>query len=136
MRQCALIERAGAVSPVALRAEDPEAPVFRSRQGGALGPSQVHRIVKHAAKRARREYVSLRRQRLVWLEPAGPELVRERALARVDVGNRELRSGRVQPPRELGADVAQGDRDRAAQRCARRPRAGHVAGRAPGSAIS
>jgi site-specific recombinase XerD len=37
---------------VALRADDPDAPVFRSRQGGALDPSQVHRIVKHAAKRA------------------------------------------------------------------------------------
>ncbi|HEY0418232.1 MAG TPA: tyrosine-type recombinase/integrase [Acetobacteraceae bacterium] len=38
---------------IALRAEDPDAPVFRSRQGGALDPSQVHRIVKAAAKRAR-----------------------------------------------------------------------------------
>jgi integrase/recombinase XerD len=37
---------------VALRDDDPEAPVFRSRQGGALDPSQVHRIVKQAAKRA------------------------------------------------------------------------------------
>ena len=37
---------------VALRAEDPEAPLFRSRQGGALDPSQVHRIVKQAAQRA------------------------------------------------------------------------------------
>src|SRR4051812_23437185 len=37
---------------LALRAEDPDAPVFRSRQGGALDPSQVHRIVKQAAKRA------------------------------------------------------------------------------------
>ena len=37
---------------LALRAEDPEAPVFRSRQGGALDPSQVHRIVKQAARRA------------------------------------------------------------------------------------
>ena len=37
---------------VALRAEDPDAPVFRSRQGGALDPSQVHRIVKQAAQRA------------------------------------------------------------------------------------
>src|SRR4051794_13712327 len=37
---------------VALRPEDPDAPVFRSRQGGALDPSQVHRIVKQAAKRA------------------------------------------------------------------------------------
>ena len=36
----------------ALRAEDPDAPLFRSRQGGALDPSQVHRIVKQAAKRA------------------------------------------------------------------------------------
>jgi integrase/recombinase XerD len=37
---------------VALRADDLEAPVFRSRQGGALDPSQVHRIVKAAAQRA------------------------------------------------------------------------------------
>src|SRR3954447_10770199 len=37
---------------VALRAEDPDAPVFRARQGAALDPSQVHRIVKAAAKRA------------------------------------------------------------------------------------
>jgi integrase/recombinase XerD len=37
---------------IALRAEDPDAPVFRSRQGGALDPSQVHRIVKQAAQRA------------------------------------------------------------------------------------
>ena len=36
----------------ALRAANPDAPVFRSRQGGALDPSQVHRIVKQAAKRA------------------------------------------------------------------------------------
>ena len=36
----------------ALRAADPDAPVFRSRQGGALDPLQVHRIVKQAAKRA------------------------------------------------------------------------------------
>jgi integrase/recombinase XerD len=31
----------------------PDDPVFRSRQGGALNPSQVHRIVKAAAKRAK-----------------------------------------------------------------------------------
>ncbi|MFL5333632.1 MAG: tyrosine-type recombinase/integrase, partial [Geminicoccaceae bacterium] len=37
---------------VALRPEDPDAPIFRSRQGGALDPSQVHRIVKQATKRA------------------------------------------------------------------------------------
>lgn len=38
---------------VQLRAADLDAPVFRSRQGGgALDPSQVHRIVKIAAKRA------------------------------------------------------------------------------------
>src|SRR3954452_5255183 len=37
---------------VPLRGDDPEAPLFRSRQGGALDPSQVHRIVKVAAKRA------------------------------------------------------------------------------------
>src|SRR3954469_14917691 len=37
---------------VALTDKNPEAPVFRSRQGGALDPSQVHRIVKAAAKRA------------------------------------------------------------------------------------
>jgi integrase/recombinase XerD len=37
---------------VVLRPEDPDAPVFRSRQGGALDASQVHRIVKAAAKRA------------------------------------------------------------------------------------
>ncbi len=37
----------------ALRPADPDAPVFRSREGGgALDPSQVHRIVKSAAKRA------------------------------------------------------------------------------------
>jgi len=37
----------------ALRPADPDAPVFRSREGGgALDPSQVHRIVKIAAKRA------------------------------------------------------------------------------------
>ena len=36
-----------------LRAADPDAPVFRSRQGGgALDPSQAHRIVKRAARRA------------------------------------------------------------------------------------
>jgi integrase/recombinase XerD len=37
---------------VALTDPNPEAPVFRSRQGGALDPSQVHRIVKGAARRA------------------------------------------------------------------------------------
>jgi len=37
---------------IALRAEAPDAPVFRSRQGGALDASQVHRIVKQAAQRA------------------------------------------------------------------------------------
>lgn len=37
---------------VALRADDPDAPIFRSREGGALDASQVHRIVKQAAKRA------------------------------------------------------------------------------------
>jgi len=38
---------------VALRGADPDAPVFRSREGGGpLDPSQVHRIVKTAAKRA------------------------------------------------------------------------------------
>ena len=37
---------------VTLTDKNPEAPVFRSRQGGALDPSQVHRIVKAAAKRA------------------------------------------------------------------------------------
>ena len=31
----------------------PDDPVFRSRQGGALDPAQVHRIVKAAAKRAK-----------------------------------------------------------------------------------
>lgn len=31
---------------------DPDAPVFLSRKGGALDPSQVHRIVKAAASRA------------------------------------------------------------------------------------
>jgi len=37
----------------ALRPADPDAPVFRSRKGGGtLDPSQVHRIVKIAAKRA------------------------------------------------------------------------------------
>jgi len=37
----------------ALHPADPDAPVFRSREGGgALDPSQVHRIVKIAAKRA------------------------------------------------------------------------------------
>ncbi len=37
----------------ALRPADPDAPVFRSREGGgALDQSQVHRIVKSAAKRA------------------------------------------------------------------------------------
>jgi integrase/recombinase XerD len=35
------------------RSVDPDAPVFRSRQGGALNRSQVHRIVKAAAKRAK-----------------------------------------------------------------------------------
>lgn len=36
-----------------MRGNDPEAPVFRSREGGGhLDPSQVHRIVKIAAKRA------------------------------------------------------------------------------------
>ena len=36
-----------------LRSPDPDATVFRSREGGgALDPSQVHRIVKAAAKRA------------------------------------------------------------------------------------
>lgn len=36
-----------------LRGPDPDAAVFRSRQGGgALDPSQAHRIVKRAAKRA------------------------------------------------------------------------------------
>ncbi len=36
-----------------LRGPDPDAAVFRSRQGGGvLDPSQVHRIVKRAAKRA------------------------------------------------------------------------------------
>ena len=30
----------------------PDAPVFRSAKGGALDPSQVHRIVKAAAARA------------------------------------------------------------------------------------
>lgn len=38
---------------VQLRSPDPDAPVFRSREGGgALDPSQVHRIVKIAARRA------------------------------------------------------------------------------------
>ena len=37
---------------VALRDPDPEAPLFRSRQGGALDSSRVHRIVKQAAKHA------------------------------------------------------------------------------------
>jgi integrase/recombinase XerD len=39
----------------ALRGEDPspDAPVFRSNKGGALDPSQVHRIVTAAAKRAK-----------------------------------------------------------------------------------
>jgi integrase/recombinase XerD len=38
---------------VQLRTPDPEAPVFRSRQGGGpLDPAQVHRIVKAAAARA------------------------------------------------------------------------------------
>ena len=37
----------------ALRGDAPDdAPVFRSAKGGALDPSQVHRIVKRAAKRA------------------------------------------------------------------------------------
>lgn len=31
----------------------PDDPVFRSREGGALDPSQVHRIMKDAAKRAK-----------------------------------------------------------------------------------
>ena len=35
-----------------LRSADPDAALFRSREGGALDPSQVHRIVKAAAKRA------------------------------------------------------------------------------------
>ena len=35
-----------------VRGADPDAAVFRSREGGALDPSQVHRIVKIAAKRA------------------------------------------------------------------------------------
>ncbi len=38
---------------IALRVDDPDAPVFRSREGGGpLDPSQVHRIVKKAAARA------------------------------------------------------------------------------------
>jgi integrase/recombinase XerD len=37
---------------VALTDKNPDAPVFRSRQGGALDASQVHRIVKAAALRA------------------------------------------------------------------------------------
>jgi integrase len=38
---------------VALRCEaGPDEPVFRSRKGSALDPSQVHRIVRAAAKRA------------------------------------------------------------------------------------
>jgi site-specific recombinase XerD len=37
---------------MALTDKNPDEPVFRSRQGGALDPSQVHRIVKAAAKRA------------------------------------------------------------------------------------
>ena len=36
-----------------LRAEaGPDAPVFRSAKGGHLDPSQIHRVVKAAAKRA------------------------------------------------------------------------------------
>ena len=31
---------------------DPDAPVFRSREGSAFDPSQVHHIVKIAVKRA------------------------------------------------------------------------------------
>ncbi len=38
---------------VVLRGADPDAALFRSREGGALDPSQVHRIVKAAAKRAK-----------------------------------------------------------------------------------
>ena len=36
----------------ALRGADPDAALFRSREGGTLDPSQVHRIVKAAAKRS------------------------------------------------------------------------------------
>ena len=37
---------------VALRGADPDAALFRSREGSALDPSQVHRVVKTAARRA------------------------------------------------------------------------------------
>ena len=37
---------------VALRGADPDAALFRSREGGARDPSQVHRVVKTAARRA------------------------------------------------------------------------------------
>ena len=48
-----LLPRATWTLLAALRAEaGPDAPVFRSRRGGVLDVSQVHRVVKAAAKRA------------------------------------------------------------------------------------
>ena len=48
-----LLKRSIWTELVRLRAADPDAPLFRSRAGGGhLDPSQVHRIVKTAARRA------------------------------------------------------------------------------------
>ena len=51
-------------------------------------------VVEHAAERARREHVDLGAQRGVGVDPVGAELVGERALALVDVGDHEPRAGR------------------------------------------
>ena len=72
-------------------------------------------VVEHAAERARGEHVDLGGERGVRVGPAGAQLVRERALALVEVGDHELGPGLGEQPRELAADAAEPDhRDAAA----------------------
>ena len=73
-------------------------------------------VVEHAAERARGEHVDVGRQRRAGSAQSRAELVGERALALVDVGDDELRAAaRRAAARERAADAAEADHgDRAA----------------------
>ena len=65
-------------------------------------------LVEHAAERARRDDVDVGAQRRLRVGPARAELVGQRLLAGVDVGDRELGARLGEQPRERAADAARG----------------------------
>ena len=87
--------------------------VGRTRDCPAAQP-RYHLVVEQAAQGARREHVDLGAPRLGGGRPAGAELLRERLLARIDVGDDEPGSGAGASLGHPRADMAEAEHAHAA----------------------